>query len=750
MNVLTVNTQMDVDEESSQGRSGRESPSSFDFVEVVADIKKSGTSLASPFAKYRMFCVPTNQEELEELCFGLIGQGAKFCIKTNCTSHHSGKKASISAGSLFVWRSNEAAFVEPTAPRNMLDIELLSNWRGERLTLDEWSNRFSIIRNTNTVATEKTFEVAEMFANNAKTFKTPLKSPTDTSRLNTMLSDVLKVKVYKRKINDVDNFIQTKPTIRTIADIMFGTEEVLEDVTTGLVATNNGLETLNYKVENELPILFSKQESMEATIGTRAVGTLSVFEAPTLWSSLSLLSEIINETRHQIIGLQDDVAKGPSEMSLIAAKTTNSIVTTKLHLLEERITVIRDRFTDNLSDLVKRVNRDSMILFNVKTKIEDMDRQSYNASQHVDKSNFGNDKKQANMIINSYDADMSGIRNMLTKLEASVRSLESDQSQDAVKFGKLGFKTLEDSSAWIEGNQHHDFGLVVDVHMIFEHVYASFNNGTVSHTAINRLHQLNKININNLSLGIAISSFDTRAPKVFTINEAGPHSKNDESFFDQIPTYAAWNLQDHGHRDRIQRQVHLFELAHKEAIRNNPLCTSNSTLYNVASKSLTDSVAWIKSFFYFIDVTYEELTRNKFAAARGWSLVTRLGLYILQDVGSPRNGVSNLFIIGDNVQICKLMFWSIIRSHDIMERYKNYDFKGDPAISGEYVRFLVMNTGQDAIEAQAKKVTEMDALIKTVRDVAKSAESKANAATTQVNDLKSKIAELTKQMKANK
>jgi flagellar hook-associated protein FlgK len=59
-----------------------------------------------------------------------------------------------------------------------------------------------------------------------------------------------------------------------------------------------------------------------------------------------------------------------------------------------------------------------------------------------------------------------------------------------------------------------------------------------------------------------------------------------------------------------------------------------------------------------------------------------------------------------------------------------------------------MNTGQEALEAQSKKLVEMDTIIKTVRDLAKSAESKSNAATSQVNDLKSKLAEVTKQVKA--
>jgi hypothetical protein len=61
-----------------------------------------------------------------------------------------------------------------------------------------------------------------------------------------------------------------------------------------------------------------------------------------------------------------------------------------------------------------------------------------------------------------------------------------------------------------------------------------------------------------------------------------------------------------------------------------------------------------------------------------------------------------------------------------------------------------MNTGQEALELQSGKVNEIEASLKAIKEIAKAAESKANAATSQVNDLKAKLLEVNKQLKANK
>jgi hypothetical protein len=94
-----------------------------------------------------------------------------------------------------------------------------------------------------------------------------------------------------------------------------------------------------------------------------------------------------------------------------------------------------------------------------------------------------------------------------------------------------------------------------------------------------------------------------------------------------------------------------------------------------------------------------ELTRAKFSASRGWSLITRLVSRILIEVAAPRNGVKQNFVTGRNDIIAQQIFWAVIRSHDIMARYKDKSFKNDPSVSAEYVKFLIMNTGMDIVDS---------------------------------------------------
>jgi hypothetical protein len=454
---LSVDTNMENDELSSQGMLLDGSPNLFGFVDVKLESKKISSSVGSPSLKYRLFCLPATEKDLNKLCLGLIGQGSKFCIKKECTTFHNGKGANVSLGSLHVMRTNDSLFVEPSAPSNMLDTQLLQTWMQERLTLEEWSERFSIIPNTTTVASNKTFDVAADFAKTARFFKSPLKTPADTLKLDTLLNNVFKVKIYKRKIDDVSDFVAKKPSVQDIINVLATTEESVEEITTCLVATNNSLETLNYKVANEIPILFSKQDTLEASVGKRVAGTIPAFEAPTLWSSMSLLSNIIVDTRNEITQIKTDVLNNISDQPVLSREIANSIVKPEIESVDQRVSDIRDRMSESITNIVQRLNRDASILFTTKMKVEQLQN---NAGQSRAVGDNPIDSKALLETAVKYDADIAALKNQFLKMEAIVRSLEADNTKEAVKFCKLGFKTLKDSSAWVEANQHQDFGLV--------------------------------------------------------------------------------------------------------------------------------------------------------------------------------------------------------------------------------------------------------------------------------------------------
>jgi hypothetical protein len=80
-------------------------------------------------------------------------------------------------------------------------------------------------------------------------------------------------------------------------------------------------------------------------------------------------------------------------------------------------------------------------------------------------------------------------------------------------------------------------------------------------------------------------------------------------------------------------------------------------------------------------------------------VTTRLGRRMLMEVAVPRNGVQNSFQAGQNDQICQQrIVWAVLRSHDIMPRYKRHNYKDDPTVSSELIKFLAVNTSFEALD----------------------------------------------------
>jgi hypothetical protein len=62
-----------------------------------------------------------------------------------------------------------------------------------------------------------------------------------------------------------------------------------------------------------------------------------------------------------------------------------------------------------------------------------------------------------------------------TRIKTRVNELEQKLSgalARAIRFAGLGFQTIAESNAWLETSlQKHQSGLIVDAHMVFEHIY---------------------------------------------------------------------------------------------------------------------------------------------------------------------------------------------------------------------------------------------------------------------------------------
>jgi hypothetical protein len=144
--------------------------------------------------------------------------------------------------------------------------------------------------------------------------------------------------------------------------------------------------------------------------------------------------------------------------------------------------------------------------------------------------------------------------------------------------------------------------------------------------------------------------------------------------------------------------------------------------------ALTESVSWLEGFIVFLDDYYRDLTKAKFGSKKAWHVTTRLGRRMLLEIAVPRNGVQNAFHVGHNDQICQRILWSVLKAHDVMARYKRHNYKDDPTVSSELVKFLAVNTGYEVLDVLTTKMSAMEADVASLKkDVAAANKASASA-----------------------
>jgi hypothetical protein len=244
-------------------------------------------------------------------------------------------------------------------------------------------------------------------------------------------------------------------------------------------------------------------------------------------------------------------------------------------------------------------------------------------------------------------------------------------------FAGLGFQSIADSNAWLETElKRHQSGLIVDVHMVFEHIFHAIN----GIDTIGTMEKLYKIKVLCIADSVAMTSFDAKTPKYFSRIHGHRVLKLDALYlFDTIVSHAEWADVATGFKMQLQEALAKFQESHVSFI--DQAVDIGSKVHTVAHAALTESVAWIIGFIQFVDEYYRELSKAKFGPMKAWHVTTRLAKRILDKVGTPCYGVQGAFQVGNSTQICQQIFWAVLKSHDVMTSYKRLNFKNHPSIA---------------------------------------------------------------------
>jgi hypothetical protein len=327
-------------------------------------------------------------------------------------------------------------------------------------------------------------------------------------------------------------------------------------------------------------------------------------------------------------------------------------------------------------------------------------------------------------VIKSFETRIEDLSSRLAKVT-------SETDEQAIRFAGLGFRSAREVNAWLMIHMPaHRCGLIVDVHIVMEHIQVQ----SFGQDSIKTLESLFKLKIKTMADGLAMTSFEQKIPRFFKKAMTHKVVKDDASFFDTILNFDEWDAPGSGFRVQLKEELVTFRAAHLENIDN--ALERDSIAYAVATIALTELVAWIEGFIVFLDDYHRDLTKAKFGTKKAWHVATRLGKRILEEIAIPRNGVSNSFEAGKNDQVCQRILWSVLRTHDIMARYKRNAYKDDPTVSAELVKFMAVNTGFEALEVLAIKVKNMESDLATANKEALAATKTASSAANKTDEMK--------------
>jgi len=662
--------------------------------------------------KYRLWRTPY---ESESTCYRLIGQGASFCILENCTINHKGalKHFHTVPGELFVLKSPSTAFIAPVIQSEGLSEALLTRWFEESCTIDEWHQRFllasqELSRPSSRLPSDSVTALDIQAKDAAVTATLAFKTPARKTR-----------PVSVDTVHDVPEFMEIASHL-DIDDA--NVQQVLQD-RFDIVGSTMQTIYLTQQREHNDSIRGLESSDLRITrlsniIGERPIGLDSKYVAPNLWLSIATLADEVHQVAESQLSMMEDsnkIDKVSVEVERIGSKLNTSVSQDTFSILNKQLLSLQSFAVDSSRKLNNRINSLPIV------------------SKSLDQSSLEEDINQREKVV----------LGLISNVQSELSSLRANYDAEAIKFGQLGFRSSRESDAWVV--THHpgdDFGLLVDFHLVMEHVYVQMTGQKL----ISNLEKIYKMSLRNNNQALAISSFEARLPRFFS-TETRSFVRKDESYFPAIKSWDDWDLPNDGFRDRLNMELQLFKSGHQETLDSE--LTPLSPYYNLCILALTESVSWVDRLVKFLDDTFNEYSRSRYGPKKAWHITTRLGKALIEKVAQPRNSIHNSFKINKPQEVSKAITYASLRSLDVMMKISSVNFKNSPIITAELSKFLALNSNHEIVEKLNPKLTTLESDASSMKKDVKGAVTAANTAANKWDSTyKSMLDDLKKRVKS--
>lgn len=714
----------------------------------------------------------------------MIGVGSAFCYRVDCKvkSHMEHKIALVVKEMEVVVIQRPApftAFREPILAWKRIPEKIWSDWEGKTMGLLEWSKEFQAVDcGTETMASSEDVKEATEFIDKADLFRTPSKRKRDPKDVGPFGEDWEFLNHERMLPFDADDLDQT---IRTGITKEFLTK-TLATVETSMVTMGGALEdvarvTLERFVANEKDamLMAGAIQSLKTNLGAPMAVIDAKFESPTLWGTTSFIVNEVNRVGESLAGLEADIlpfkisvnefieAHNPVEakdkadrfleiLTMVMQKMKQispKFETMKASiggLLEEkriwerRLDVMeaessgrskRSRFDqkgDAVDDLMRMISDNSM---------HAMKEQNDTYSTPLGSLGSGLVAKEES---NGFQHEI-GLR--LDTLELELRSFKTAGDGNAVKFGGLGFRSVNECHEWaVKHFQGNRYGLIMDPLLMLDRICGSDDIHASASNTWKTMESRIKRKITTGAEAAALEALNNLRPRIFHEGRPAMMYLQNTSRLSKLMKQTDWKSGGGGVREHIVKQMNILHSSVTQDINHALGGRAHLTqAHLIATQSLTATVTSITQLVGAIDAIYKKLhVQSKFSSNAAWCLTMQILDKVCEELFVPKDGVMQAMTLGDPDSICAHVQYSSFRSHDIMAEYVEHQFENHPSVSTEFIRFLVTNSGSEKVELLSDKVSTMNATLTKTSLESRSAATKSDTASTKTASLATDLA----------
>jgi len=673
--------------------------------------------------KYSLFITPSSQEELDRYCFSAVGYGSTVCLKRECKTSHRGARIEVKTDEAYVMKTAKEGFLIPTTSTTLYSESIIDAWKREPVTINGWMEIFDLA----------TASRGERLTTGVKISMDDLQDRQE--KLTKSLAFATPARAKRKFKREADEFIphkrifpndQLPPKLEPlqIVDCLNRLDLAINSLEGLTIDSVKNLNRLSETVTETTGSLTDRINALALQIGNKPHQLLAKYDAPNLWSAIANLASILEaNSGRTIIGMDQKV----KDLQIKLEQQIDDTKTLEIKPLAVEIKAGKSYFVTGMGAI-----KDQLDAEGIRVDLLTNDTNSLKLSHPL--HNLGGNGPISSSEICRLEGLISGVSNRLNKFD-------NLNDSDSIKFGGMGLRSKREVITWLAINSPRERGgLVVDFHTLMEHIHHS----TTGSDAIAKLNGLYKLKIGTISQGLAITSFDCNIPKFFSKSAYHRVVKDFQSHFDQITDFDLWDQANDGYKDTLKAQVLEFQVSHTQHIDEE--LVAGSKIHTLAILSLSASVTFTTALVDFMSDTYKEYIVSKFSSKKAWSITTRLASRIISHVSVPRIGVQKTFQTGFPEKIGESIFWSTLKTLDIMAEMTNLGFRDSPIVASELVKFLALNTGFDAIETLVKSNTtlkaEVAALTKAVAGNTKTIATAAN----KVDNFKNSIDAINKRL----